>query len=98
MKKAIGFLYGLCFGAGMMYLFDPDQGNRRRALIRDKAVGAVNDAFDGMEGMSRDMGNRMRGMVAEGRSFLMDWKVSDSMLEQRIRAKMGHMVENPQAI
>ena len=33
-------LVGAAVGTAAMYLFDPDQGRRRRALIRDKAVRA----------------------------------------------------------
>lgn len=39
-------LTSLGLGAGMMYFFDPEQGNRRRALVRDKANSLVNNVDD----------------------------------------------------
>ena len=49
MTKAILMLGALGAGAALMYLFDPDRGRTRRALMRDKAVGLSNDAKDALE-------------------------------------------------
>jgi hypothetical protein len=38
------FVFGALAGAGVMYLLDPQQGRRRRALARDKAVRLRNSA------------------------------------------------------
>jgi osmotically-inducible protein OsmY len=38
------FLLGAVVGAGAMFLLDPHQGRRRRALVRDKAVRVANTA------------------------------------------------------
>jgi len=38
MNKAITWLYGAGIGAGLMYVFDPERGRRRRALARDQIV------------------------------------------------------------
>ena len=48
-----------------MYLLDPVQGGRRRALLRDKTVKAVHIAQEGTETVWRDARNRMVGAVVE---------------------------------
>lgn len=48
-----------------MYIFDPERGNRRRALIRDKAVGLKNDAQEAISGKAEDISNRAKGLLHE---------------------------------
>ena len=36
MNKGVALIGGVGLGAALMYIFDPDRGGRRRALIRDK--------------------------------------------------------------
>jgi osmotically-inducible protein OsmY len=38
----IVYLLAALAGAALMYLFDPDMGTRRRALLRDRTSGTVN--------------------------------------------------------
>ena len=45
-------------GLGLMYLLDPNQGARRRALIRDKAVGMKNDLTEMAEKNAGHMRNK----------------------------------------
>ena len=61
------FLAGFGTGAAFMYLFDPDRGRRRRALIRDQAVGFTNDAREAINATSQDLSNRAYGVYAEAR-------------------------------
>lgn len=70
MNKAIGVVGGLGIGAALMYLFDPDQGNRRRALIRDKAIGFNNKAQRVLGARARDLRNRAKGLLHETTSAL----------------------------
>ena len=42
MRKELVGLGGLGFGAALMYMFDPDRGSRRRALLSDKIVSTAN--------------------------------------------------------
>jgi hypothetical protein len=63
--KAVLLLVGICLGAGLMYLLDPDRGRRRRALLRDKFVGLSNDVGDAVSKTARDLRNRAQGVVAE---------------------------------
>jgi hypothetical protein len=63
-------LVGMALGAGLMYIFDPQGGRRRQALIRDKAYSWANDAQELAEKKARHLGNKAQGMMAEARSMV----------------------------
>jgi osmotically-inducible protein OsmY len=86
-KKAA--LVGVGVGAALMYFFDPDRGKRRRALVRDKVESAGNKATEYAEKMGRDVRNRAYGVVAETKSILKGEGVTDDVLVDRVRAKLG---------
>ncbi len=86
-KKAA--LVGVGVGAALMYFFDPDRGKRRRALVRDKVEAAGNKASDYAEKMGRDIRNRTYGMVAETKALFRHEEVTDDVLSDRVRAKLG---------
>lgn len=52
-------------GAATMYFLDPQQGRRRRALVRDQLVHARHVARDEATGRAKDLRNRAQGVVAE---------------------------------
>lgn len=85
-------------GAGLMYLLDPDGGRRRRALVRDQIVRAAHRTGDAVDATSRDVGNRARGVVAELRSRLVNVEVSDGVLHERVRARIGSVIGHAGAI
>ena len=68
--NVITFIKGAAIGAGMMYLFDPSQGRRRRARIRDGAVRAWNDTGDTIEAKTRDLSNRAQGVIHDAAAML----------------------------
>lgn len=68
--KLLTFLKGAAIGAGFMYLFDPSQGRRRRARIRDKAVHAYNEVGDTVEAKTRDLSNRAQGLLHDAATIL----------------------------
>lgn len=91
-------LVGAGAGAGLMYLLDPDLGNRRRALVRDQLVRARHLTEDAMDATSRDVRNRARGVVAELRSRLVPEDVTDDVLQERVRARLGQTVRYARSI
>ena len=91
-------LVGAGAGAGLMYLLDPVQGNRRRALVRDQLVRARHLTEDAMDATSRDMRNRARGVVAELRARLVSEDVGDDVLQERVRARLGQTVRYARSI
>ncbi|MGI8997363.1 MAG: MBL fold metallo-hydrolase, partial [Pyrinomonadaceae bacterium] len=79
---------GIGLGAALMYLFDPERGRRRRALVRDKVIGATNQAGQLLGQTSRDLQNRTRGVVAEAGSVLGDSATDDERETGRKAARM----------
>jgi hypothetical protein len=53
-----------------MYLFDPQGGGRRRALIRDKATKFNRQTRETLEGKAKDLSNRAKGMAHELKSAM----------------------------
>jgi uncharacterized membrane protein len=90
---------GAAFGAAaMMYLFDPDRGRRRRALLRDQLVSAASHLDDAFAVIERDLTHRVQGIAAEGRSAIAGEQSSNEVLVERVRSKMGRIVSLPGAI
>jgi hypothetical protein len=59
----------LTFGLGAltMYLLDPEQGRRRRALLRDQVTHLKTLARERTAGATRDLSNRAYGAAMEAR-------------------------------
>ncbi|HET7599473.1 MAG TPA: SRPBCC family protein [Gemmatimonadales bacterium] len=90
---------GMILGAGIMYLLDPDRGNRRRALMRDRLTRARRRTGDALGATARDVRNRSVGAVAELRSrFRNEAEVTDDTLAARVRSTLGRVVSHPSAI
>jgi hypothetical protein len=96
--KLTSLLVAAGAGAGLMYLLDPEVGNRRRARMRDRLVHARHVTGDAMDATSRDMRNRARGVVAELRARLVPEDVADDVLQERVRARLGQVVRYARAI
>lgn len=98
MNKLASILGSLGIGAGMMYFFDPEEGSRRRALVRDQITGALNSSDQLIDKAGRDLRNRTQGVLYEAIGVLNEDGVSEHVLEERMRAKLGHVVRNPGVI
>jgi hypothetical protein len=70
MNRVIAVLGGIGVGAALMFLYDPRGGRRRRALIRDKAVGLSNDARRSLGKTTRDLGHRAQGMMHKAKMLV----------------------------
>lgn len=66
----IRILGALGIGALAMYFFDPENGRRRRALARDKAVHYNKEAREYADATYKDLRNRAQGVAAETRGFV----------------------------
>ena len=70
MNGVLKLAAGLGIGALLMYLFDPKGGGRRRAQIRDKAVGLSHDIRDSVTAKGRDLSNRAKGLIHEAKTMI----------------------------
>lgn len=91
-------LMGLLAGVGFMYFYDPDMGNRRRALARDRIVSVRNSSDEAIEKGLRDLRNRSRGLLAETMSRFRGDDASDWVLRERVRSELGLVSRHPSAI
>lgn len=98
MNKGLAFGAGLGLGTGLMFLLDPNRGKRRRALLRDKCVSAARKTGEGFEVTARDLRNRTKGIVTDIQSRFSSEPADDTVLVDRVRAKLGRVVSHPHAI
>lgn len=98
LEKVLIFAGGLSLGARMMYMLDPSQGRRRRAMARDRAVWLAHQAELTIDRGVRDLFNRTQGVADETFSLLAPKPVSDQVLRDRVRSRLGRATSHPHAI
>lgn len=96
--NAGSFLIGAAAGSALMFMLDPNGGGRRRALARDRMVRATRTTRDGLDATVRDLSNRGRGIAAAARKRWPNAPVSDAVLIERVRARIGRVCSHPRAI
>jgi uncharacterized membrane protein len=98
MNPGLLILGGAGLGAGLMFMFDPDRGRRRRALVRDQVAHTARVLGDASSKTARDLSHHIYGVVAESSHLLRHEEVSDDVLVARVRARLGRSVSHPHAI
>lgn len=100
LQNTLVFTLGAAWGAGMMALLDPGRGAWRRSWVRDKFARFGHWAGDRANKRIRDLNYRARGSVAEIRSSIRERGsvITDEVLEERVRAQIGHVLSHPAAI
>jgi uncharacterized membrane protein len=85
-----------CVGIGvtLMYFLDPQRGNHRRALVRDRVNRFINDLDDSLDMVLQDTRNRARGVLSEMTAKLSDQGAPDWILEERVRAALGRVTQH----
>jgi hypothetical protein len=73
-------------GAGLMYLFDPARGNRRRAELWHQATRAAHKTGDALGTTSRDLANRTQGLLSPLTSLFQGGEADDRVIGARVRA------------
>ena len=87
-------------GAALMYFLDPENGRRRRALAQDKLTHGKLAVQDAVQCAVHDTANRTRGAISrlQGSIAARAEPVDDTVLAERVRAAMGHVIADPHAI
>ena len=88
----MNLLGGVALGALAMYVADPSQGRRRRALLQDKVSSATHSTSKLVNQTMRDARHRLAGLQAEAIRVISprDVKPLDNhVLEARVRSRLG---------
>ena len=67
-------------------------------MLRDTATHTVTVTWDVVGKTSHDLSHRLMGFASEMKRAVTRETVSDAVLVQRVRAKLGHVVSHPHAI
>ncbi len=79
MNEELTVLGGIGLGAGLMYFFDPQTGERRRERLHNQITGTLNRINEGVDSTIRNVTHRGQGLEAEIRS----WSVSEGESNDR---------------
>lgn len=88
----MNLLGGVALGALAMYIADPTQGRRRRALLQDQVSSATQRTSRLVNQTMRDAKHRLAGLQAEALRVIVprDVKpIDDHVLEARVRSRLG---------
>jgi uncharacterized membrane protein len=94
------WLSGIALGAVAMYLSDPSEGRRRRAMAQDKVRSMTSKTGDAINAAVRDAGNRLTGLQVRASRVMHNGAkpIDDHVLTARVHAKIGRSVSNAHAI
>lgn len=98
MGRLSSLLWGAAIGAGLMYFLDPENGNRRKALVRDQVYRLQNKGDEALDTAFNDLRMRTRGLLAQGMAMVSEEGIPDDILEQRIRSRIGFFIRHPGAV
>ena len=88
----------LGLGAGLMYFMDPQHGNRRRALVRDRVNSWIYSLDQSLDTARQDLRNRTRGVLSEMTARLSDQGAPDWILEERVRSNLGRVAAHTRGL
>jgi hypothetical protein len=86
---------GAGLGAAGMYLLDPERGTARRVTLRDRTQHIGRNTWRWVRGVTAGVRNRARGLVIEYLARRLSVRPPDTVLVERVRSEMGHIVRHP---
>ena len=93
----LSWMGGIALGAIAMYIADPVQGRRRRALIQDKLTHVTHATSRLMDQTLHDAHNRWSGLQASAMRMLSPRQakpIDDHVLEARVRSRLGRAMSH----
>lgn len=98
-SRVTSAIRGFSLGMLAMYLFDPDVGRRRRALVVDQFASTRNRLTHFADTAYRDAVNRSYGVAARLRPGTERQQPATAhQIEERVRARLGRVVRNSHAL
>jgi uncharacterized membrane protein len=91
-------LFGLAAGAGLMFFNDPQLGERRRTIARDRINSVRRQSDEAIDRGVRDLKNRARGLQAEMVGRFSGEETHDWVLRERMMSHLGTVARRPGAI
>jgi hypothetical protein len=86
--NALLFLLGAGAGAGIMYLFDPLAGTRRRARLQDQTASALRRGGRTLGKAARELRNRARGAATQLQAGDLSDAPSDPTLAEGLQGEL----------
>lgn len=93
----VGLLGGLALGALAMYMADPAQGRRRRALLQDRVSSVTTQTSHAVNRNLQKTRNLLSGLQSEASQLFAhrDAKpIDDHVLEARVRSRLGRALSH----
>ena len=78
-------------GAGLVYFFDPKNGESRRTQLREKANDLVDQMDESIYTAVEDTRNRTRGVLSEWTAKLSNQENPDWLLAERVRSALARL-------
>src|SRR5688500_15986079 len=97
-NQSLSWVGPLSLGATLMYLLDPAAGRRRRALLRDRTASLARRTAEASNALACDLQNRASGLRAQLEHRHDDRPVDDTVIEARVRSRLGRVSTHPGAI
>lgn len=97
----LNWIGGIALGALAMYIADPVQGRRRRALLQDKVTSITHSTSKLMDQTLHDARNRWSGVQASAVRLLSPRQakpIADHVLEARVRSRLGRAMNHMQDV
>ena len=97
----LNWVGGIALGALAMYIADPVQGRRRRALLQDKVTSVTHSTSKLMDKTLHDARNRWSGVQASAARLLSPRQakpIDDHVLEARVRSRLGRAMAHVQDV
>jgi osmotically-inducible protein OsmY len=88
MRRFLSFGVAAAVGAGIAYLFDPDRGRTRRAVLADQASARARDASETVKAKAEYQKGVAKGLIHEVTDSLRAERVyDDDTLLQKVRSE-----------
>jgi hypothetical protein len=98
MNKGLTILGAMGIGAGLMYVFDPDKGKKRRALMRDRLEDTARKTRRQIDRKSHEVGDLVSSIGASIKAPFTNGPLSDNDLLARVKEKVIEILPDTQDI